>query len=132
MGCSLLIRIHSKLNSYIPKVKTIRPHSTQWHVIAKSALWPLMLITLSLMAAIHAADFNPNIFDSWFACVSYVLLLLSVLHEIRQKPTKSNWFTNQSTLTGKSTLDVWSLRLLKFWVLLSLVLFVFFFSIGRS
>jgi len=84
------------------------------------------------MAGVHAADFNPNIFDSWFACVSYALLLLCVLHEIRQNPKKSNWFTNQSALTGKSTLDVWSLRLLKFWVLLSLVLFVFFFSIGSS
>jgi uncharacterized membrane protein len=113
-------------------VKTIGPHPTQWHIIAKSALWPLMLISLSLMAGVHAADFNPNIFDSWFSCVSYALLLLSVLHEIRQKPKKSNWFINQSALTGKSTLEVWSLKLLKFWVLLSLVLFVFFFSIGRG
>jgi len=91
-----------------------------------------MLITLSLMAGVHASDFNPNIFDSWFACVSYVLLLLAVLHDIREKPNKNNWFTNQSERTGKTTLDVWSLRLLKFWVLLSLVLFVFFFSIGSS
>ena len=91
-----------------------------------------MLISLSLMAGVHAADFNPNIFDSWFACISYALLLLSVLHEIRKQPKKSNWFTNQSALTGKSTLDVWSLKLLKFWVLLSLVLFVIFFGIGRS
>ena len=91
-----------------------------------------MLITLSLMAGVHAADFNPNIFDSWFACISYALLLLAVLYEIREKPNKKNWFTNHSMLTGKTTLDVWSLRLLKFWVLLSLVLFAFFFIIGRS
>lgn len=112
--------------------EVIRPHSTQWHVIVKSVLWPLMLIVLSLLAGVHAADFNPNIFDSWFACISYTLLLLSILYEIRQKPKKRNWFINQSAITGKSTIDVWSVKLLKFWVVLSLVLFVIFFSIGHS
>jgi hypothetical protein len=60
--------------------------------------------------------------------------LLATLSEAKEKPQKKNWFINQNTKTlkqgnretGKHTFSVWSLRWLKLWMFISLVVFVFF------
>lgn len=104
----------------------IKPNADSWHLIIKSAAFPIFLVILAALAGVHIVEFDTSKFESWFACVSYTALLLATLSEVKEKPQKKNWFINQNTKTGKHTFSVWSLRWLKLWVFISLVVFVFF------